>query len=61
MWPLGRKMVRFPSKVDHHLGKGIQNWWEGDRQDENKAADRRDGKKTIQEELDQILEQVKEE
>jgi hypothetical protein len=53
-------MVRFPSKVDHHLGKGIQNWWEGDRQDENKAADRREGKKTIQEELNQILLQVKE-
>jgi hypothetical protein len=56
MQPPGRKKIRFPSKQDHHLPEG--NWWENDRQDENKKADRREGKMTIQEELNQILLQI---
>jgi len=27
MKPLGRKMVKFPSKTDHRI-KGFMNWWE---------------------------------
>jgi hypothetical protein len=51
MQPQGRKPCRFPSKVDHHI-LGCKNWWEGEMgSDENKAADRRDWKKEVDEEL----------
>lgn len=45
MKPAGRKTVRFPSKVDHHLPKGHKNWWEVDLSAKNgKKRDRRDAK-----------------
>lgn len=48
MKPAGRKTVRFPSKVDHHLPKGHKNWWEVDLSAKNgKKRDRRQAKKDI--------------
>jgi hypothetical protein len=51
MQPLGRKPSRWPNKVDHHI-VGHKNWWEDDMCSENKAADRRDWKKIVEEEID---------
>ena len=49
MKPIGRKTVRFPSKVDHHPPKGQKNWWEVDLAAKNgKKRDRRQAKKDIE-------------
>lgn len=49
MKPMGQKPSRFPSKTDCHPGKGFKNWWEGEMgNDENKTADRRQGKREIE-------------
>lgn len=48
MKPMGQKPSHFPSKTDCHPGKGLQNWWESEMSnDENKAADRQQGKREI--------------
>ena len=47
MKPLGRKMVKFPSKTDHRI-KGFMNWWE-DIAEPCKQRERQTTKKEIRE------------
>ena len=53
MKPLGRRPIRWPGKVDHHPGKGWINWWESEKHNpkENKALEKRQWKKEIEEEI----------
>ena len=53
MQPLGRRPIRFPGKEDSHPGKGYKNWWE-DNDGDNKSTEKRQAKKEIQIELNNI-------
>lgn len=52
MKPLGRRKIKFPGKTDcHPHPKRIwRNWWEFD--DSNKAREKREVEKEIQDELE---------
>ena len=56
MQPLGRRPVRFPNKIDHHVihrGKRCRNWWESEYSDDgNKAIQKRADRKEIEKEFE---------
>ena len=54
MQPLGRKPKRFPGKIDYHPRKGFVNWWETEGCDANKTAEKREARKEIEDELNNI-------
>lgn len=52
MQPMGRKPVRFPSKVDAHPTAPYVNWWEAEiSTDDKKKSERQQAKKDIASEL----------
>lgn len=50
MKPLGQK-PHHTNFTDCHPPKGFVNWWEAEGCDENKAADKRNWKRDMQQEL----------
>jgi len=52
--PMGRKPTRFPGKTDCHPEAGYANWWEVEITTENKTRAKRDAKKEILEELNEM-------
>ena len=56
---MGRRPIKFPSKVDCHPGKGCVNWWEAEcGNDSNKKSERQKFKKdTIAEQIDYEINQ----
>ncbi len=54
MKPLGRKPVKFPSKVDHHPHKPDVNWWENNSNSANKTSDKQTSKKQIEKEINNL-------
>lgn len=52
MQPMGRKKIRFPSKIDYHIHeKSVINWWE-DVIQPSKKSERQKQKKEIKKELE---------